>query len=481
MSVMSRSAPIADRRYRDLAMSLVLGTGFVALSVVLSLLITDPVRLRIGVAVAAVLAVFGLAFRAPRLLLPVTVVWLAALGMVRRLISQVAPIAHSDPLLVIGPLALVLLVLLARDAGAFARRTRLANGVLLLSVLMLLGAVNPLGGSLAGGVLGLSFVLVPMLAFWVGRAWCDDRMLALVLKLVACIGLAAAAYGIVQTVYGFPSWDQHWIDEVSFASLNVGGVIRPFASFSSAAEYASYLALAIVLWMAYGTRPARVPLTAAALTLLIPALVLESSRGPIVIALASVGIVIGAWRRFPIAFGFATAAVALMALVFAVRAYGPTSFAPSAQGTLLSHEVQGLANPLDPQASTVGVHLSLLQNGVLDAFRRPLGQGVGSVTIAGAKFGGLNKNTETDPSNVAVAVGLPGLLVYIAVFVLGIVQVYRVAVRRHDVLALAGLGVVVATTFQWLNGGLYAVAFLPWLVLGWADRQPGAVATFTRE
>jgi hypothetical protein len=115
----------------------------------------------------------------------------------------------------------------------------------------------------------------------------------------------------------------------------------------------------------------------------------------------------------------------------------------------------------------------MLRNGLVQAFTHPAGQGVGTVTIAGAKFGGLSKSTEVDPSNVAVALGLPGLLAYLVVFVSGITRVYGIAKRRRDGLALAALGVVALTALQWLDGGQYAVAVVPWLVLGWADRPGG--------
>jgi hypothetical protein len=70
-----------------------------------------------------------------------------------------------------------------------------------------------------------------------------------------------------------------------------------------------------------------------------------------------------------------------------------------------------------------------------------------------------------------VALGLPGLLAYLCVAGFGLLAVYRVAARRRDGLAVAALMVVVATSLEWLNGGQYAVAFVPWLVLGWADRR----------
>jgi hypothetical protein len=115
--------------------------------------------------------------------------------------------------------------------------------------------------------------------------------------------------------------------------------------------------------------------------------------------------------------------------------------------------------------------MSLVVNGVKSAFTNPVGKGVGYVTRAGSQFGGVSATTEADPSNVAVALGLPGLIAYIFVLVLGMRTVYGAARRRQDVISLIALGVVVATLLQWLNGGLYSVAILPWLALGWADRS----------
>ncbi len=78
---------------------------------------------------------------------------------------------------------------------------------------------------------------------------------------------------------------------------------------------------------------------------------------------------------------------------------------------------------------------------------------------------------------MAVALGLPGLLAYGVILVSGLRLALSTAQRRRDVLSLAALGIVAVTVLQWLNGGLYSVAFLPWLVLGWMDRPRVLAAT----
>jgi hypothetical protein len=90
------------------------------------------------------------------------------------------------------------------------------------------------------------------------------------------------------------------------------------------------------------------------------------------------------------------------------------------------------------------------------------------------RLGGVGRSTEVDPSNVAVALGFPGLIAYVAALGLGLARAYKVARLRNDALAFIALGTLAATLFQWFNGGFYLVAFLSWLALGWVDRRAGA-------
>ena len=106
-----------------------------------------------------------------------------------------------------------------------------------------------------------------------------------------------------------------------------------------------------------------------------------------------------------------------------------------------------------------------------------MGNGVGVITIAADKFGPSdNAATDVDPSNVAVAMGIPGLLTYGVVVLLAMRLAFHRARRTRDFLGLAALGIILVTSLQWLNGGAYAVAPLPWLLLGWLDGRPRPVS-----
>jgi len=145
-------------------------------------------------------------------------------------------------------------------------------------------------------------------------------------------------------------------------------------------------------------------------------------------------------------------------------------FAPAPSSPLLAHQVEGLSNPLDPDTSTASGHFTRIVRGIGSVKDQPLGHGVGSVTLAARRFGGVNRNTESDPGNVSRALGLPGLVLWIALVVLGLRLAYRTALHRRDGLSLVALGMLTLLVLHWLNGAEYAVAMLPWLVLGWLDR-----------
>jgi hypothetical protein len=126
---------------------------------------------------------------------------------------------------------------------------------------------------------------------------------------------------------------------------------------------------------------------------------------------------------------------------------------------------------LNPNASTLRVHVDLVKDGLVSAYHEPLGLGVASVSLAGQRFASRVRVTEADPSNVAVALGIIGLVLYLVIVVEGFRRAFRVASRRRDPISLAAIGIMAVTFLAWLNGGEYAVAWLPWLALGWIDRR----------
>jgi hypothetical protein len=463
---------LRDRIRRPELKSLVAGFALLASCVLVARLLSEPTGIRIGIVAIAALMIVGLSTRPPVVLLGSLLIWLSALGLLRRVLNTITPVPHADPLLLVGPLAMAVLFIAAAGQGAFNNRSRLASAVLALNALAIIGALNPLQGGVATGLGGLLFILVPTLAFWVGRGLFDDRQVGAVLKLLAVLSIPAAVYGLAQTFGGFPSWDAAWLaaHKANYGALTIHGVPRAFGSFSAASEYATFLAIGLVVWAAFGLTPVLAPVAVGAIGMLAFAIFWEGSRGIIVLGIAALAMMAGARTGARLKWSLALTAL-LILLLPSVVGYVVGAGYTGSSSPLVERQVQGLRDPTNPDFSTLGAHWSLLIDGVRSARHEPVGQGTGAVTLAGLKFGGANAATEADPSNAAVAWGIPGLLAYFVILAAGLVKGYRLAFARRDWLATAALAIVILTTSQWLNGGQYAVAFLPWLLLGWIDRN----------
>ncbi len=443
---------------------------------------TSPSSVRAAVALSGFLAAAVVFLRAPRQAVLGLLVWLAVLGSIRRILLGTGTPDGNDPLLLVAPALLAVLVIIAARRGAFRSRTRLTNAVLVLNGLLLLGTINPLQGGFAVGLAGLLFVLVPVLWFWVGRALLDDRLLVRVLWLVAVLAPVTALYGLFQVYRGFPPWDANWIEAKGYVSLQVGDALRQFASFSSAAEYVGFIAIGMVIWILRLRQPGTRALAVVPLALIAWALALASVRGALVGLAVTLGMVFAVAHGLGLLRTVLAGLVALSLLGFVVSRIDPGAVGGAQTSALLSRQVTGLSDPFDPERSTLPVHLDALFDGLREVSVNPLGRGSGAASIAADRFGSDSLITEVDPSNVAVALGMPGLLAYLVIVALGLRLAFRRARGSRDLLGLAALGILLVTSLQWLTGGNYAVAPLPWLILGWLDRDSiGGTGDATQE
>jgi hypothetical protein len=443
-------------------------------SLTIGLVLVHPELLRPAVLLALIPAAVAVGLQAPSGLIYGLALWLTVLGLVRRLFDTTGPVSHGglgDPLLLVEPVIMVILTVIAFQRGGFHRRTRLANAVLVLTVLAAVEAVNPLQGSPLVGIGGWLFVLVPILAFWVGRSLVDDLILRRLFAVIAFLGVGAVIYGLLQQYRGFPSWDVAWVAASGYTALHVGNTVRAFGTFSASSEYATFLGIGVVICAAAMTRRLAMPLLFAIGGLLLYGVFYDSSRGILVLTVAALAIMWSARRGFRPVPALCVGILGVFCLLaLAGHFSSQTSTPTTAQTALAQHQLRGLANPFNSTDSTLSGHFSEMVNGLKSSVTNPLGHGTGAVTLAASRYGGSAQGTEVDPSNLGVALGLPGFISYVVIAALGLWTAYRVAVLRRCWWALAGLGVLVVTFLQWSNGGQYAVAWLPWLVLGWADR-----------
>jgi len=365
-------------------------------------------------------------------------------------------------------MVLFVLFLIAVERGAMQNLTSLSKAVLWLTIALAVSALNPLQGGLSVGLGGALLVVVPMLAFWVGRSLLDERTVGVLVYLLGVLALLAAIYGLVQTFYGFPSWDQRWITESGYTALKVGKTVRAFGTSSSASEYAALLAVGILSWWAIARRMSRLPVAVAAIAVIATALWFGSVRGAVVLTLAAMWLTFAASRGMSIGRALLVGLALLAVLPAVVKALSSSETEQTATSSLVAHQVEGLSEPFG-HSSTLSGHFGEIVKGINQAFTNPVGHGVGAITIAASKFEGTSAGTEADPGNAPVAAGFIGLILYLLVAVYGVRCSYRLAQARRTMPALAALGIVVVTFLHWLNGGEYAIIPLPWLFLGWVD------------
>jgi hypothetical protein len=427
-------------------------------------------------------AIIAIALFDPPLAVRAGLAFALVLGTARRWFDYQFPEgAHLpiDPMLAVPPLVTLGLFFVAVRRGALRDRSPLASAVLGLCLLGTVGALNPFQGSVVAWPLGFMIFMTPVLWFWIGRGLVDDQRMQRIMRMALVVAVASAAYGLLQTLGWFLSWDSQWIEDVSdtYVVIRIQSFIRGFGFASSAAEYGKLIGIGIVLTVAVLARRGRsrgrflwMPLVA----VLGAALFLSGLRTTLVLTVAAIGLVWGT-RRGASPAKLVVLGVASTALLFlAVQLVTPGGDRGGAATTVLAdRQISGLSDPFDPRASTLQTHIGLVGRSIAGAVTNPIGSGTATITIAGKRFG-VSESGDTDLADAAIAFGILGIVIYLLVAYRLMRQAYRLARFRHDRLALAALGIVVVSSLQWLNGGLYAANMLAWLTFGWIDRASAA-------
>jgi hypothetical protein len=447
-----------------------------------SLLISLVAGTHVIFSVITIPLVISLAWSSPELLITIMPVWMTLLGFVRRFTPGGGNVTFSgDPVLIIGPVALIVLLLVTVNSKGAPPLSKLARVVLAFNIVAILEVANPKQGGLMAGVGGLLFVLVPTLAFWIGRRFGTVDVLWRVAWNVAILSLFAAMYGLYQQFVRFPSWDLTWIESKGYTALNLGsGIVRAFSTFSSAQEYAVFLSVGLIVWAVLAARSVRLPLPLhlTAMTIVALALFYESQRTSIFISALALGVVLAArlkMRPITVALFGAAAIVALVVFAGAIGGGGGSAALQGPDSTatvLVNHQLSGITDPTGSGSSLPG-HIKATRIGMFSAIKNPFGYGSGSTNLAASRYSSTSKTTGTefDPGNMGIAFGIFGLVIYFLMLWRMTEMGYRLAMTRRDPLGLLVLGVIMATLLQWTNGNLYSVCWLLWFVVGSGDRM----------
>lgn len=428
-----------------------------------------------------------LSARWPRLAILGAFLFLPFVALIRRLLIEDAGFVSNDPLLLVGPLLAVVLLLrywlLERKPLLTDSLSKLVFALLIVTCFQVL---NPLGAGLYPGLVGLLFVGVPLLWFFVGRELGDRRTSWLILGAVILVAVLVAAYGLWQTELRpvLPPWDAQWFETNGYSALVVGNEytakLRPFSTFSSNAEYGTYVAIGAAVAVAFALHGRLLALLA--LPVLLPAIFFAGSRGIMVLSLAGVVVALALKAR--------SALTATVAVVVGVAVVGGAFTALSGQleraagrsgDPLAARTVRGLTDPLSDQQSTLNAHWASFTSAIETGFTEPLGSGAGATNLAADQLAEGRIETDNDLADAFRNLGFAGGLLYFAVILVALRKTCRRAIRLRDPIGVAVAGLLVANLGFWLEGGHYAVSALTWFLMGAATRPqdevtPGYVA-----
>lgn len=398
------------------------------------------------------------------------------LGMVRRILFEQSQ-PQVDPMLLIIPCYTVFMITMISTTyrarlRALVRESRTTRLLLLLIGLCILEILNPLQGGLSVGAAGAIYYIVPLCWFILGRVFLTEDTLKKLLVILILVPLIFSVYGLLETFVGFTGFDRYWVDSVGYVALNVSGTIRTLGPATSAAEYASFLAVGTVLLLTLAIFRRSLWLIVPAIVPFV-ALILESSRTVVLTCLASAFLLFILRRRSK---GMAVVTVLLVVLGVSYVYHGSSQYVVQSDTaspiqTLLAHQVNGLAHPLDRQYSTGQAHITVAIGALVSSVRNPFGMGLGATTLAALKFGGSGQTAEYDFVDMFLATGLIGGILYLIILVRtvrsGMTLVFREK-RVSDALALAAL---IATLGETLNGSYYSLMPILWMLVAWLDTR----------
>lgn len=412
-------------------------------------------------------------------------------GFLRRAQYLFLPYTQSDPIHLITPFIALLafVMVLQRRRFRVFTETTLAKLVSVLGLIYCAQIFNPLQGGLSVGLSGALFVLVPVCWFYFGQAIKPD-FVRTVLVLMVIVGLITSVYGLYHLAYGFPGFEQYWLDHTdAYESIRVGKIKRALATFSSAEEWGRYIELGAIAAFGFGATAINYLkrtgwfVCGIALTVML----MFTGQRTAIFGLALgvlILIALGAktWRG--------AAARAMLALapvvLIGVLANAPTSDDMQSLdeeerfGAVLSHSTRGALSPTQEESLQERITIwTYLATEIVPS--NPLGMGLGATSLA---VGRLDKSAALPPVDSyfissVITCGLPAALLFIAILLRATKTSWR-AVRRTErgtpgaqiwrVIA-ALMPVLILNSLFGNTFTLYAVAPIGWLLVGWISAQ----------
>ncbi len=228
---------------------------FHLLAVVLGLVIAYNlvfIPSQFDVVVIAALLLFYPVVRYPRLGVYIFFLTGPLIPFFRKLYYLLYQRPSADPLIILGDILVVFIF-----AGLFFqlrphleqdKQTRFfSRSIFLYLVYVVVRAFVLNNSPLTAAAMNLRFYAPQTLFFFVGIVYAHNfRMLKKLWVITLVMGIFAALYGFNQLFFGYSEAERVWFSSISFTSLFIEGMARPFSFFQSPAAFADYLQLAII-------------------------------------------------------------------------------------------------------------------------------------------------------------------------------------------------------------------------------------------
>lgn len=411
-------------------------------------------------------------------------------GLLRRAQYLLVNYSGEDPIHVLTPIVtfFAFAVLLKKERLNMFWATPMAGWVTVLGLIFFVEIFNPLQGGLFVGLTGALFMLVPVAWFYFGQA-ASEKLMDRAFRLIVILGIIGSLYGLYQLVFGYPSFEQYWIDNTDFyVSIAVGHVRRALGTFSSAEEWGRYTEVGAIIALGLAFAAQRFVKRAvwfAATAALLGAIMLSGQRT------AVFGFLVGAVTLILLgARNMGRAAVRLGVILLPIVLVAVFVTPPSDDemwskdetqtvSTLLSHTQRGTLKPTDEDS----LQVRLLNWGNLITSvipYRPLGAGIGAGSL-----GDIRSNHDSDLPPIdnfilvlAIACGIPAALVF--VWILSKATWLSLRLARNgpsnekayiNRIVAAIMPALILNSIFGLTFSIYSVAPLAWLFIGWISAE----------
>jgi len=412
-------------------------------------------------------------------------------GFLRRAQYIFVPYSQTDPIHIITPIVTLLAfaMLLYRRKLGMLRATPLAGLVLILGLIYFLEIFNPLQGGLSVGFSGALFVLVPVAWFYFGQT-IKSSFVETVFKVIVVVGILTSLYGVYQLAFGFPSYEQYWIDNTEFyKSISVGKVERALATYSSAEEWGRYIEVGALIAFGFAAGTANLFRRAgwflAGLTLTVMLLLTGQRTAMFGLILGVVILLLMGARTWRAAVGRVLLVLA-PALLIAVLVKAPTDddlldhSEDDRAGALLSHTAKGTLRPTEEGSLQERLkNWTYLATDVIPY--RPLGLGLGATSLGASRFESEIDLPPIDSYFISAILtcGLPTALLLLWILIRATRMSWR-AFRRAEPgsaearvwrIAATLMPVLILNNFFGNTFTLYSVAPIGWLLIGWIGAE----------